>query len=355
MIENLSQSAGADETSLSGIHSAAAQHGQSPDRITAGMVLRGAREAAGLHIAALAVALKVPVKKLEALETDRHDLLPDMVFVRALASSVCRNLKIDSAPVLELLPHSGRPTFSPVPAAVQASFSAYQPAAKPTSRAAISAPAAVGGLLLVIGAAVLVLLPSIRETLTSSGWAGHAKDTVLQAVGRLATPNAKPPSAADAGAEPPVPGINEVTGPKAVTEVPGNNTPTADASALTPSPQLVSPRPDTAAAGAAPASAAKSTASAAPAALKSAPDLAVTDALVTFSATTQPSWVKVTDSKGAVVLSRTIAPGEQVAASGALPLVVIVGRADATRVQVRGVAFDLAAYAKENVAKFEVK
>jgi cytoskeleton protein RodZ len=54
-----------------------------------------------MHIAALAVSLKVPVKKLEALEQNRFDLLPDSVFVRALASSVCRTLKLDAAAVLE--------------------------------------------------------------------------------------------------------------------------------------------------------------------------------------------------------------------------------------------------------------
>ena len=36
--------------------------------LTAGSILRSAREAAGLHVAALAVAIKIPVKKLEALE-----------------------------------------------------------------------------------------------------------------------------------------------------------------------------------------------------------------------------------------------------------------------------------------------
>ena len=40
--------------------------------MTAGALLRAAREASGLHIAALAVAMKVPVKKLEALEADRR-------------------------------------------------------------------------------------------------------------------------------------------------------------------------------------------------------------------------------------------------------------------------------------------
>ena len=66
--------------------------------------MRQAREAAGMHIGALSVALKVPVKKLEALEADQHDQLPDAVFVRALAASVCKILKTNPAPVLELLP-----------------------------------------------------------------------------------------------------------------------------------------------------------------------------------------------------------------------------------------------------------
>src|SRR5690349_12237298 len=79
------------------------------DGVTAGQLLRRAREAQGLHVAALAVSLKVPVKKLEALENDRWDEMPDAVFVRGLASSVCRALKIDPAPVMERLPASVAP------------------------------------------------------------------------------------------------------------------------------------------------------------------------------------------------------------------------------------------------------
>ena len=55
--------------------------------VTAGGLLREARQASGMHIAALAVALKVPVSKLEALEADNFGALPDTVFVRALASA----------------------------------------------------------------------------------------------------------------------------------------------------------------------------------------------------------------------------------------------------------------------------
>src|SRR5687768_6625101 len=79
------------------------------DGVTAGALLRRAREATGLHIATLAVSLKVPVRKLEALEADRYEELSDAVFVRALASSVCRTLKIDPQPVLERLPRTAQP------------------------------------------------------------------------------------------------------------------------------------------------------------------------------------------------------------------------------------------------------
>ena len=73
--------------------------------------LREAREAAGLHIAAMAAALKVPVRKLEALEAGRYDELPDLTFARALASSACRQLKIDPAPVLEQIPQNPAPAL----------------------------------------------------------------------------------------------------------------------------------------------------------------------------------------------------------------------------------------------------
>jgi cytoskeleton protein RodZ len=81
---------------------------------------------------------------------------------------------------------------------------------------------------------------------------------------------------------------------------------------------------------------------------------AVPGNIVTFS-TKSESWVEVTDAKGTVVLRRTLAAGEVTGASGALPLTAVVGRADATQVQVRGQALDLTRLTRDNVARFEVK
>src|SRR3954470_24334715 len=76
---------------------------------TAGDLLREAREAHGLHIEMVAAALKVSPQKLIALEADDIESLPDPVFARALAASVCRALRIDPAPVLAKLPGALRP------------------------------------------------------------------------------------------------------------------------------------------------------------------------------------------------------------------------------------------------------
>ncbi|KRB39324.1 hypothetical protein ASD94_18645 [Acidovorax sp. Root70] len=67
------------------------------------------------------------------------------------------------------------------------------------------------------------------------------------------------------------------------------------------------------------------------------------------------SWVQVRDANGALALQRNLAAGESVSVSAPTPLAVIVGRADATEVIVRGKPFDLTAVARENVARFEVK
>jgi hypothetical protein len=71
---------------------------------TAGQLLREARLKAGVHLAVLSVTLKVPVRQLEALEADQLDLAKGAVFLRGLASSVCRHLNTDPAPILALLP-----------------------------------------------------------------------------------------------------------------------------------------------------------------------------------------------------------------------------------------------------------
>jgi cytoskeleton protein RodZ len=288
------------------------------DGITAGMLLRQAREASGLHIAALAVALKVPVKKLEALEADRLDLLPDAVFVRALASSMCRTLKADPAPILARLPQTGAPRLARQEPGLNAPFRAPSDGPGPSMWDQLSRPAVAGVLALLLAALVLIFMPPLQRG-----------DDVVVAPEPAAVPMAAPQQVPQGTAvESVMPAVSATVAVSAA-----NSTPTVA------SPTLVITPP----AAAAPALAASGAVVAGPA-----------SGLVTFR-TSGPSWVEVTDAKGVVTLRRTLAAGESAAASGALPLSVVVGRADVTDVQVRGKPFSMAPLVRDNVARFEVK
>ena len=302
---------------------------------SAGALLRAAREAAGLHIAALAVALKVPVKKLEALEQDRTDLLPDATFARALAASVCRSLKVDPAPVLARLPQGGAAHLKYQTQRTSTPF--RLPGERPgfSLRSAMSQPAVWAGSALLVGTLVLVFWPTL-------------KDTALRLAGRSDTPGA---TSGEPGLSAPL--ILELTGPSTV----DSGTPPLQAGVSTvdgknAGPGLPSVFASPAAAGSNPPSMLGADAEKS----KNIPDNQTVAAagIVTFSAKVQ-SWVEVTDAKGVVILRRTLAAGEVVGATGALPLAAVVGRADTTQVEVRGKPLDLLPLSRDNVARFEVK
>lgn len=321
-----------------------------PADVSPGALLRQAREAAGLHIAALAVALKVPVKKLEALEADRFELLPDAVFVRALAASVCRSLKIDAAPILQRLPKKGnsKPAYQGI--GINTPFRAPGDGPRPSMWTHISRPAVLAGLLLLLGALVLILLPAVKsgihevtsDALGSTAPAESVAVPVTAAAGEAVNAAAVKLSSslAQVPASPSASAANTalLSGGSAIA-VPSVSTATQAAATL----------PSAAPASASPASILTSPAAAASAALQGP-----SSGIVVFRAKGD-SWVEVTDSKGIVVLRRTLVTGEVAGASGVLPLVAVVGRADATEVKIRGKVFDLAAFAKDNVARFEVK
>jgi len=303
-------------------------------QVTAGELLRQAREAAGLHVAALAVSMKVPVKKLEALEADRLDLLPDAVFVRALASSVCRTLKIDPAPVLALLPQTSAPQLKPDEWGINAPFRAPGDVATTSMWEQLSRPGVLAALALLAGALVLIFFPSMERT--------EGTTTASEVV----VPVSPPPEPSTAVAEsspqsavPPVPAPAPAVAP--VQPV------AAAMPAVMPTPAPVVPSMVAKPVSTAP--------TAAVPAATNAPVAAVAGGGVLVFKARGASWVEVTDAQGVVQLRRLLGVGETVGVSGALPLSVVVGRADATEVLVRGKPFSLETVARENVARFEVK
>jgi cytoskeleton protein RodZ len=283
---------------------------------SAGQMLRAAREASGLHIAALAVSMKVPVKKLEALEADRLDLLPDAVFVRALAASVCRTLKIESAGILEMLPQTLIPRLDADARSINAPFHSPGYAPAWTLLSVLKNPVFLVVLLLLAGALFVVFFPETNPTTVTSA-AQHA--VVSSTSDEKSTVDVSTPAQA-------------ISVPQAVVDSsnPGSGVETSPSSSVPVRP--ASPAIATVVAES----------------LRSSPGL------VSFKQR-GPSWVEVTDAKGVVQLRKTLALGESVNVSGDLPLSVVVGRADVTDVEVRGKPFGLLEVAKDNVARFEVK
>ena len=307
----------------------------------AGAQLRAAREAQGMHIAALAVALKVPVSRLEALEADRFDLLPDPPFVRALAGSVCRVLKIDPAPVLARLPQR-------VPQRLEAEVHGapggfHAPGArKPGVGEHLARPVVWGVLLLLLAAGALIMAPTERL----GAMVGSLKNAIHDRM--AAAPAAEAPAAPTPAVEPTAP---SPSGPAEAAVAPGA------APAVPPAAPAMAASSSSPASAAAVASPAPSPAvAAAPAGSAPAPAAppGEGESQVVFQATAE-SWVKVTDAHGKVLLQKSVAAGGSETATGAAPLVVVVGKADVTQVLVRGKPFDMAAIARNNVARFEVK
>ena len=299
---------------------------------SAGSRLRMAREAAGLHIGALAVSLKVPVKKLEALEGDRIDLLPDAVFARALASSVCRTLKIDAAPILANLPQMTLARLVPETLAGGDTYREPDQGSGRSLRDLKAKPFVLIGLLLAVAAAVVGFYPEVEKAIPNSI--------------PIAVPHAveSPAPAVNAGS--PVVEPTLVATPTTVDKA-VNLSPAVNVESV---PPLVPPDfkytpvaslPVVTATSAVPAT--------------SAPTVPASVAGILVLKAKGASWVEVTDSAGIVQLRKTMAGGETIGVSGGLPLSVIVGKADTTEVQIRGKSFDMTPITKDNVARFEVR
>jgi len=277
---------------------------------SAGRLLREARERQGLHIAALAASIKVTQKKLELLEADRFDALPDATFARALALTVCRALKIDSDAVLRLLPPAGGYRLEQVGEGLNAPFR-ERPGVLVQRDGAGFAFGWVFWLttLILVAAAIVYFLPP--AWLDSIGWRslvvapGHASSAGPARA--IATPPAAPPALA-------APTVESAPLPASTTR------PAVGAEAPMPA-------------------AGESTA---------APDGVIQ------VRTSAPSWIEVTDGRGRTLLSRLVEPGEALGLDGEPPFRVRIGNAPATQLSFRGQPVELVV-GRDNAASVELK
>lgn len=299
---------------------------------SAGALLRAAREKQGLHIAALAAALKVTPRKLEALEADRHHELDGVIFTRALAQSVCRALRIDAKPVLALLP---QPDTMPLAQPDGALNMPYKDRGGRSDRPLVGTAQRV-----LVGAAVLLMVaavglfvvpislwkaPQVASPAPASAAASPAADLPNLAASAsmgMDVNKADPASAASAAAA-----SATLQALPTASMVPAQAV--ASAPTVKPTPASVAATP------------------VAPVAADSTGNLRIQ--------TSAASWVEVRESSGRVLLSRLLSGGESVSLDAALPAQLTVGNAAATRVSLRGQPVDLAANNSSNVARMELR
>lgn len=300
----------------------------------AGRLLRQAREQQQMSVQALASTLKVPVYKLQALEEDRWDVLTDSVFTRSLALSVCRLLHIPAEPVLAGLPKHEAAKLASNPEGINAPFkektlrSLMSSSQDSGSSNAVKVVAAL--LIAVAGGAGLYFVPqwqAAEEAQAAAAPGEAATDEPLfmpQLQTEPETPVAEPSEAKSES-------VPAVTAASAAVDATAN--PPAIVTAAAEAANAVAAAPEPA----------------------SKPAATANGRVLRFAATGE-SWVQVRDAQQQVVMEKMLKAGDvyQEAAAGR-PLQIVVGNASATTLEIDGVATDLTASAKNNVARFEVK
>jgi cytoskeleton protein RodZ len=304
---------------------------------TAGRLLREAREKQGLHIAALAAAIKVSPKKLEMLESDRFDALPDATFTRALAQTVCRALKTDPAPVMRLLPPPVGHRLEHVGEGLNTPFR-DRPGALVQSNwpQVLANPAYWFATLLVVAALAVFLLPA-----SLLGGAPGSSRPASAPSGQAGVEPGMPPDFVESGGRPASGAVTTTVVTVPVTSAQAASAPSA---AVAPPAAVAEPpalAPVTAAA------------SAAPAATAAAAD-ALPSGMLQLR-TSSASWIEVTDGRGQSLVSRLLKPGEAVGVDGTPPLRVRIGNAAGTQLVFRGQPTDLRAFTRDNVARLELR
>jgi cytoskeleton protein RodZ len=310
----------------------------------AGLLLAQARQERGLTIDELSSQLKVAKSKLELLEQGRFEAMGDSaVYVRAIARAVCKALKIDEKPVMELMPKGA--SFNNLvddrPALGEA-FSTSERMGRLGVRVPVVQRASevsrwwiVAVTLAVLATALLFAWPyaqpyarNLMEAL-SNGVEGNAAPTVdgSDAVKSVNVDTVQ-------STNPSLPAISQTAtdsaGSKSVVQ---NATPSVAAPAVVPTAEPL-PAETTVVAG--------------------ADSAAINDKVLTLVAG-DTSWIEIKNDAGLVLFSRTLAAGERIEQSLDRKRIVTVGNAGATTVWVRGAAMDITTYTRDNVARFEVK
>lgn len=284
-----------------------------PDAPSVGEKLRRAREARGESVTDVGYALKLTTRQIEAMESDRFDLLPGRAFARGFLRNYARYLGLDgaalladldrsaSSPAVELSPLSNADGV--IPAGVR-SRSAHFPAA------------AVAGVLLL---AVIV------------GWFFDWFQLPEEDAGGVEAPFTEPePTLFPAPSEPEPAAAEPLAPPAAATVPPAGVAPAMPAPSATAPSVTAPPAPPEAAAA----------------------DADVGRLVFHYEG---ESWIEVRDANGKIIYSGTSARGTSRTVQGKPPFTLVVGNAPEVSLEYQGKPLDLAPHTKVGVARLTVQ
>lgn len=295
-----------------------------------GARLKAAREARGLGLGEVADRLKLSLRQLEAIESDRFSVLPGPAFVRGFVRNYARFLELDPEPLLRDLeaqfPSSVKEVVNltkeprEAPRAVESSS---QPGAKRVPWLGLVLVAVVAG-----GLAWWLIGGRAHREVPAQEPEGHLAPMLTES---SAGPASAPAASAGAGKAPAVASAPAVAAKPAPT-----------ASAPTAKPAKAAP------AAAVPAKPAASAPSAAPS------SGAAGEGSARIVAKTA-AWVAVTDADGKRLMYQMLGDGQEKTVTGKPPFKVVLGNAPQVQVYFNGQPVDFASKIKGNTAKIELK
>jgi len=309
-----------------------------------GAVLRATREEQNLTIQEIATRLRLSIKQIEALETDRFDTLPEPTIVRGFIRNYAKQLKIAAEPLLEaysIMVPSSVPHEMIVKPSANMKMTSYK---KPkTGLYGLAVLAVLLGLGIWLFYQNYVQKPSPTKEIT------NIDNIEPLALPEPALPMAEREAALQASSELTLPPLLEPAIPNTTLSegAPSQVTPPlASASepaelAVPTAPVAVMPVPPVATSVAQPV----------------VPNVVANVAGVgrlDFSAT-QETWVSVIDGNGREVYSKTIFAGSRESINAKLPVDITVGNAGATSLSMNGKSYDLAPYSRNNVAHIKLE
>jgi cytoskeleton protein RodZ len=290
-----------------------------------GVVLREAREAAGLSIDAVAQQLKLHPRQVQALEEGRHDVLPGRTFVRGFLRNYARALQLDPERLLAMLPDAA-PESLGTTAHNMGEIRFENEPRRSWSRWVIP-----------LALIALIALAAVYEYLRpgSELRKGAEPTTASQGAIAPAPPAGEPAPPAPKGGTP-LP--NPLAG--ASTE-PAQAPPAAGTGAGVPLPTSATAPGAASAPGSSPV-----VSTIIPPGTPGEPTL-----VIVFNGR---SWVEVRDAKGRMLLSLTGSPGMTQSATGTPPYDVVIGSVADVSLQYRGSPVDLDPYRRANVARLRL-